>query len=167
MDYCAEYFLDDNGSIPNNPNLPLLVCLNALASDATDPTICQRLLKDHKWGGAWVNGVYSYHHFHSTAHEVLAVIKGNAKVIFGGEGGEIVNLNQGDVVYIPAGVGHCRVSSSSDFKVVGAYPEGQSWDLCTGKPDERPLVLNNIKEVPLPEFDAITGEKQPLLDYWS
>lgn len=166
-DNCTIHYLEDDRSIPNNPELPLLICLDALPSEQATPGACKRLLRRHGWSGAWVNGIYSYHHYHSTAHEVLAVISGAAEVVFGGEEGEKVRMTTGDVVYIPAGVGHCCISSSPDFSVVGAYPEGQTWDLCTGKPGERPQVLRNIEAVPLPARDAITGEREPLLDYWS
>jgi uncharacterized protein YjlB len=50
--------------------------------------------------------------------------------------------------------------------VIGAYPDGRSYDLCTGKADERPEILQNIREVSLPEFDPVTGDKNPLYKYW-
>lgn len=70
------------------------------------------------------------------------------------------------MVVIPAGVGHCNVGSSSEFLVVGAYPRGQSWDLHTGEPDERPEVLENIRNVPFPEADPVFGKEGPLLEQW-
>lgn len=166
-DNYKTYYLEDDGTIPNNSELPFLLCPNTIPDGYKSAERCRELLESHQWGGAWVNGIYSYHHYHSTAHEVLAVVQGNAEVIFGGKKGITTELNSGDVVYIPAGVGHCRISSSPDFSVVGAYPEGQTWDLCTGKPEERPGVWENIQNVPRPACDAITGERQPLLDYWS
>ena len=71
-----------------------------------------------------------------------------------------------DVVVIPAGVGHCNLGSSGGFLVVGAYPEGQSWDLRTGEPDERPEVLENIRKVPLPRTDPVFGDEGPLHEHW-
>lgn len=50
--------------------------------------------------------------------------------------------------------------------MVGAYPRGQSWDLRTGEPGERPEVLENIRRVPLPETDPLFGENGPLAEHW-
>ncbi|MFP8489588.1 cupin domain-containing protein [Gracilimonas sp. Q87] len=166
MKECSTYLFEDDGSIPNNPNLPLLVYLDALDPGQRGAETCKHLLEDNGWRNAWVNGIYSYHHYHSTTHEVLAVISGSAKVKMGGDKGEEISISEGDVIVIPAGVGHCRLSSSDDFQVVGAYPGGRSYDLCTGKKSERPQVLENIKNVPLPEQDPVTGEKEPLYKYW-
>jgi uncharacterized protein YjlB len=95
------------------------------------------------------------------------VVRASARIAFGGEAGVTVEVGAGDVVVIPAGVGHCNLGSSRDFLVVGAYPRGQSWDLRTGEPDERPGVLENIRKVPLPEKDPVFGNKGPLTKHWT
>ena len=95
------------------------------------------------------------------------ICRGSAKVQLGGEPGEIVDVTPGDVLLIPAGVGHKNLGSSNDLLVIGAYPPGQSWDLCYGKPDERPDVLENIAQVPLPKTDPVLGPAGPLLDWWT
>lgn len=166
MPDCKTYLFEDDDSIPNNPKLPLLVYPEVLTNEQRDPTTCQAMLNRHGWSNAWVNGIYSYHHYHSTTHEVLAVISGSAEVKMGGKQGKQLSISAGDVIVIPAGVGHCRLNSSADFRVVGAYPDGKSYDLRTGKPSERPQVLENIKNVELPEQDPVTGEQTPLYDYW-
>ena len=163
-----ELRFEDDGSIPNNPKLPLLLYPQALADDERDPSRCKELLAQNSWGGAWVNGVFPYHHYHSTSHEVLCVIGGSASITFGGPEGETVEVKAGDVVVIPAGVGHCREGSGGGFSVIGAYPKGQeNYDLRTGEEGERPEVLENIRNVPLPETDPLFGEKGPLLRRWS
>jgi uncharacterized protein YjlB len=81
-----EYRFEDDGSIPNNPTLPLLVYLQALSG--SDPSRCKELLSENGWGGSWVDGVFPYHHYHSTSHEVLCVIGGSASITFGGPQGE-------------------------------------------------------------------------------
>jgi uncharacterized protein YjlB len=116
--------------------------------------------------GTWRNGIYSYHHYHSTAHEVLGCYRGSAKVQFGGESGIVEELSAGDVVIIPAGVGHKNLGASADFAVVGAYPRGQDYDMNYGKPGERPRADENIARVPLPETDPIFGKDGPLLRHW-
>ena len=92
--------------------------------------------------------------------------RGSARIAFGGEAGVTVEVGAGYVVMIPAGVGHRNLGSSRDFLVVGAYSKGQSWDLRTGEPDERPGVLENIRNVPLPEADPVFGNEGPLLGHW-
>lgn len=163
-----EYSFADDGSIPNNPRLPLLLYPQALPEEFHEPSACKELLSGNDWGGAWVNGVFSYHHYHSNAHEVLAVVGGSARLIFGGPEGETVDVRAGDVVVIPAGLGHCNVGSGSGFMVIGAYPRGQEgYDLKTGEPDERPEALENIRKTASPQTDPIFGVEGPLLQRWT
>jgi uncharacterized protein YjlB len=163
-----EHFFEDDGRIPNNPEVPLLVYPGALGESHVSPSRCKELLAENGWGGAWVNGVFSYHHYHSNAHEVLCVVSGEASIALGGPEGTTVEVKAQDVVMIPAGVGHCNAGSSSDFAVVGAYPRGQeSYDLRTGEEGERLRFLENIRNVPLPEADPLFGSGGPLLDRWS
>src|SRR5829696_5531696 len=163
-----EHLFQDDGRIPNDPTLPLLVYLQALDGTELDPSRRKELLAENGWGGAWVDGVFPYHHYHSNAHEVLCVVGGSANLTFGGPEGETVRVEAGDVVVIPAGVGHCNEGSHGGFSVVGAYPRGQeAYDLRTGEENERPEVLENIRNVPLPESDPLFGEKGPLLERWS
>lgn len=159
---------EDDGRIPNNPKLPFLVYPAALELEGVaDPAaVAEAAFERHGWGGSWRNGIYPFAHFHSTAHEVLAVCRGEAKVRFGGEAGEVVALRAGDVVVIPAGGGHQNLGSSAGFLVVGAYPGGMEWDLCRGEPSERPRVLRNIEVVPLPDTDPLFGPDGPLLEHW-
>ncbi len=162
-----EFFFEDDGEIPNNPKLPLLFYPQVLDEGDLDPSRCKNLLADNGWLGAWVNGVFPYHHYHSTAHEVLCMVGGSARITFGGPEGETVEVEAGDVVVIPAGVGHFNAGSSTDFTVVGAYPRGQTWDLLTGEPDERPEAIENIRNVPLPDSDPIFGDSGLLPGGWT
>ena len=163
-----EHLFEDDGRIPNNPMLPLLVYSQALDSSEQDASRSKNLLAVNGWGGAWVDGVFSYHHYHSNAHEALCVVSGSASIAFGGPEGETIEVEAGDVVVIPAGVGHRNKGSNEGFSVVGAYPRGQeSCDLRTGEESERPEVLANIGNVSLPESDPLFGEKGPLTQRWS
>ncbi|BBL79977.1 hypothetical protein RxyAA322_18310 [Rubrobacter xylanophilus] len=159
-----SYRFGDDGRIPNNPHLPLLVYRGALPGGGAEGF--EGLFRGNGWDGMWRDGIFGYHHYHSTAHEVLGVARGAARVTFGGEGGVTLEVGVGDAVVIPAGVGHCNRGASRDLLVVGAYPVGQSWDLCTGEPGERPRVLENIRRVPLPERDPLFGEGGPLIELW-
>ena len=161
------FMFDDDGKIPNNPALPLLIYVAALPESLSPASDCRALFARNGWDGSWIDGIYDYHHFHSTAHEVLGIAAGSAEVQFGGEQGKVIQLNARDVAVIPAGVGHCNLGQSVDFKVVGAYPKGQEkWDVCTGKPGERPIVLENICHVALPIADPVSGEGGPLMRLW-
>ena len=157
---------DDDGSIPNNPRLPLVHYHGVVGGDDLAATFEEAFARNG-WGGAWRDGIYTYHHYHSTAHEVLGIARGRAKVRLGGEGGITVEIRAGDMIVIPAGVGHNNEGASADLLVVGAYPEGQAPDLCTGKPDEHARALETIGSVALPSADPLFGAKGPLVREWS
>ena len=110
----------------------------------------EQLFARHGWLGAWRDGIFDFHHFHSTAHEVLGIAAGRANVVLGGPHGRRFELVAGDVAVLPAGTGHCNAGSDADLLVVGAYPNGMRWDIRRGDPDERDEVLANIARVPLP-----------------
>ncbi|MBX3280310.1 MAG: cupin domain-containing protein [Acidobacteria bacterium] len=158
--------IKDAGNIPNS-RLPLLVYQGALELPKGDPAAAiEALIHSHEWGNDWRNGIFSYHHYHSTAHEALVVYEGSAKVQLGGESGPVETINAGDVIIIPAGVGHKNLGASSDFQVVGAYPPEQFVDMCYGRPGERPRTDQNIARVALPSTDPVFGASGPLRDYW-
>lgn len=159
--------LKDDGVIPNNPKLGLLIYRKAFDCAAPDlADHLERLLEENHWGGSWRNGIYTYHHYHSTAHEVLLVYAGSAKVQLGGERGITATIERGDVIVIPAGVAHKNLGASQDFAIIGAYPEGQDWNMCYGKRSERPEADRQIAQVPLPKMDPVFGEGGPLLNCW-
>jgi uncharacterized protein YjlB len=158
--------LEDTGNFPNSL-LPAIIYREIF--DFSEGDTAERLeafLEGHGWSGAWRNGIYSYHHYHSTAHEVLVVLSGSVEVQLGGSTGVTIRLSRGDAVIIPAGVAHKNIQASADFEVLGAYPEGQSWDLKYGDPGERPEVDENIARVPLPTEDPFFGRHGPLLKHW-
>lgn len=159
--------LTDDGQFPNNGLLPLLMYRGACRIDSeSDFDTVKELLEANGWTDSWINGIYDEHHYHSTAHEVLVGLAGSARVQFGGPSGPTLDFEPGDVVIIPAGVAHRKVDGTPDFKCMGAYPEGQKYDMNYGKPAERPRVDDNIKSVPLPEGDPIYGADGPLVKNW-
>ena len=160
--------LEDDGAIPNNPGLPLLVYRQAVTLPEDDPaTVFEALFTENGWPAAWRNGIHPFHHFHSTAHEALGVYRGTATARFGGEGGVDMTVSAGDVVIIPAGVGHKAIEASSDLGIVDAYPAGTGPDLCRGAPGERPASLAAIARVPVPARDPLYGAGGPLRRHWS
>ena len=158
------HLLEDDGMIPNNADLPLIVYSGILIGESAEAV--QQRIRSNDWQGTWINGVYSYHHFHSTAHEVLGCFQGSAIVQFGGASGPKVSIGAGDGVVIPAGVGHKRISASSDFRVVGGYPPGQVVDMCDGCEASRDHVLDRIQNLPKPETDPFFGKEGPLINLW-
>lgn len=133
----------DDGKVPNHPTYPLLIYKHVF--DASDNI--EQVLNANNWGNSWRGGVFAYHHYHSNAHEVLVVDTGHAELHLGGVQGEQVYVEKGDVLVLPAGFGHKFVEGSDNFAVVGAYPNGAVFDLCTGDPNERERHLSNIKTV--------------------
>jgi uncharacterized protein YjlB len=73
----------------------------------------------------------------------------------------------GDIIIIPAGVSHCNQGQSDDFRVVGAYPAGQQWDMMHGREGERPGADDNIVSVPKPLADPVFGPTGPLMNFWN
>lgn len=89
---------EDDGAVPNNPGLPLLLYQDVLKLPRTGPEkLIEELFHLNRWGGSWRNGVFDYQHYHSTAHEVLGVAKGEARILFGGKHGKVVIIRSGDV----------------------------------------------------------------------
>jgi uncharacterized protein YjlB len=159
----------DDGRIPNNPAFPLILYRGGIdLTGSPDPEkLIENTFMGNNWGGMWRNGVYPYVHYHSMIHEAMGVARGRAKVRFGGEHGEEIEIAPGDVVILPAGTGHQCLSHSADLVVVGAYPPSGKYDLCRGTPAERTKALASIGKVPLPATDPVFGVKGPLVALWS
>jgi len=87
--------------------------------------------------------------------------------LLGGDDGQEVEVKTGDVAVLPAGTGHKKISSTGDFQIVGAYPGGVSPNKKVGNLDERPYVLEDIQNTPLPQKDPVYGNEGPLLKEWS
>ena len=154
---------NDDGGIPNS-SLPVLVYRDV--PEARRAADCERLFAANRWLGAWRNGIYPFHHFHSTAHEVLGIVSGRAIVMLGGPSGREFEVSRGDVLVLPAGTGHCNLRSSDDLLVVGAYPDGMRWDLRRGDPAEHDEAVANIEAVPPPRADPVEGASGSLTRLW-
>jgi uncharacterized protein YjlB len=157
------FTFSDDGAIPNS-KLPLLVYRQAVPPD---PAAIERIFTENRWPAAWRDSVHPFHHFHSDAHEVLGVASGSGKVLFGGPSGQVLEVSAGDVVVIPAGVGHCRQSKTEDLLIVGAYPDNsERRDLRRGNPAEHDEVVRNVEAVAMPTADPVSGGNGPLLRLW-
>ena len=164
MEPILEYFADD-GTFPNS-RLPLLIYRAAVAPDDASPEAMEALFAENGWPPQWRSGIYPFHHYHSTAHECLGVARGSARIMLGGPEGREFDIEAGDVLVLPAGTVHRRLSASGDFLVVGAYPPGQDWNLLKGEPGDRETALENIPNVPLPDSDPVQSRDGALLREW-
>lgn len=155
----------DDGKIPNSV-LPLLIYKNVFSEEKADADFIIQHFEGHNWSNSWKNGVYDYDHYHSNTHEAMGVYSGYAVLQFGGENGEQVSVEAGDAIVIPAGTGHKKISSSADFGVVGAYPDGQDYDIKKGEEAERPQADEAISKVSVPELDPVYGKMEGLTGLW-
>jgi len=151
------HLLAADGSIPNHPRWPLLIYPQALKD--VSPGAFEELFARNRWPAAWRNGVHPFQHYHSNSHEALGVYAGEVTVQFGGDAGVTVTAKPGDVIVLPAGTGHKKLSSRGALGIVGAYPEGSDPDTCTGN-------VMKIAHVPLPACDPVYGAGGPLFEYW-
>jgi len=155
-----------NGWVPNNSRLPVLIYIKAIAIQGSDPAaLFEKTFSGNGWPPQWRYGVYDFHHYHTEGHEVLGVASGYARLMLGGPDSRVLEISSGDVLLLPAGTGHCNIDSSEDFLVVGAYPPGQSGNICREAPS--PAQLESITNLPFPLQDPVMGVNGPLRRYWN
>jgi uncharacterized protein YjlB len=151
-----------DGYIPNNPSLPLLYYRKAIRFDRRgDPAaLLEAIFNANGWGEVWRNGIYDFVHYHPRIHEALGVARGSAKLRLGGNKGATVHVSAGDVVVVPAGVGHECLSADKEFLVVGAYPATGTYSECRGSYAEYVKACPQIKRVPRPAKSPLFGSQK-------
>ena len=166
-DGTLRFLCPANDTFPNNDTLELCIFQQVFSADEVHLVeVIEQCFQQNGWPPAWRNGLYDMHHYHSTAHEALGVYRGWVEACFGGPGGVKQTATAGDVIIIPAGVSHKNMNQSENFRVVGAYPEGQPWNMKFGRQGERPQVDEEIQQVALPQGDPVYGPDGPLMKIW-
>jgi len=157
-----------DGTIPNNPRLPLLVYRNAVDLKGTaDPEqVIEKAFLANGWRDLWRAGLYPETQYHSSIHEAMGIARGRARMRFGGSNGRDVELFSGDVVVVPAGTGHQGVWASPDLMVIGCYPRTGRYDLCLGSKAEYAKAIASIPQVPVPDTDPVFGAHGALQQLW-
>ena len=122
----ATWLFADDGLVPNNPTLPLVIYRGAIeVTHVRDPAaLFEAAFARNDWAQSWRNGIYPFVHYHSMCHEVLGIARGGARVRFGGRRGEELDVNAGDVAILPAGTGHQGLWAAPELCVIafGAVP---------------------------------------------
>lgn len=160
------YFLQGNGRVPNS-YLPLLIYRSVI--EGTPPEM-EEVFRGNEWPPDWHTsfGMYPKHHFHSDTHELIAVTRGSLVGRFGGHDGITATLAAGDIVVIPAGVGHFGETITEDLRLTGAFPAGYAiHDFRLGYPEEYARMVERVQRVPVPAFDPVYGAGGPLTQLWN
>ena len=162
-----SHLIPANKFAPNNPRYPLLIYTKAVVIEKNDPAArFEELFKTNNWINTWRNGILSMHHFHSSAHEVLGIYSGEVTILMGGEQGVLIAVSAGDVIIVPAGVAHKKISVKGVLGVVGAYPMGQEADTCMSPLANVSDAARRVAVVRLPRQDPVYGVGGPLLEHW-
>lgn len=159
-----SFRLDPGPVVPNNSELPVIVYRQAIGAESDRATAFEATFARNGWKGMWRNGIFDYHHYHSGAHEALGIARGDGRVMLGGPGGMEFAVAAGDCLLLPAGTGHCRLSASPDFLVIGAYPPGQHADMQTRAPTDS--ILEAIRRCPLPDRDPVDDPDAAVARLW-
>lgn len=165
----SRYQIPAHNLTPNTSiqKKPLLIYHSAFEpARASASTIESHLASVGAVTPQWRYTMYSTTHFHSNTHEVLCISNGRARLCFGGEDNEgrvEPTVGKGDVVVVPAGVGHRLLEDFGGFEMVGSYPPGKQWDMCYGREEEEGKV-KGIKGVEWFMRDPIYGEEGPCME---
>ena len=162
-----QYLVEKNGYFPGS-KFPVLHYKENLQLPTFFPgKYVRSVFQENNWTNNWRSGIYTFHHYHSTAHEVMAVIDGRTIILLGGINGKNVLLKKGDVIVIPAGVAHMNLGDENDITCIGGYPSGRGYDMNYGTPDEHPMVDINIRHLPILDSGPLYGQDDPLISIWN
>ena len=158
----SRVYLESDGTFPNNPRFPVVVYRDVFC-EARDGDGAELLVRNG-WTRPWAWGVFTYHHYHSTAWEALLCVRGSADVQFGGPSGPVLQPAKGDLVLVPPGVAHKQLADRDGFTLLGAYPSHDgcrtpSADTVRGAPTA--AQARNIAACATPVLDPRWGGSTP------
>lgn len=159
------YFKDD-GITPNN-KLPVIIYRDVSKNVKINTNISIRtFFESNNWTNNWADIIMTKNHYHSTTHEVIGINKGKVSLKLGGKHGSIVSIKSGDVILIPAGVGHYSLGNEEFYEAIGGYPNGEEWDMIFDEKDKYAVAIERIRQIPIPKKDPIFGSDGLLFEYW-
>lgn len=151
---------------PNN-SLPVIVYRDVPNSLDMDPnSSLLNLFISNGWTNNWEDIIMTENHYHSTTHEVIGIKTGEVDLKLGGTVGSIVTVKSGDVIIIPAGVGHYSLSNEKGYRAIGGYPNGADWDMIFDEKEKLQAATERITQIPTPVTDPVFGSNGGLGDYW-
>ena len=111
------YISPTTGRIPNNPALPFMLYRGGIdLTGSPDPErVIEKTFAANGWGDMWRNGIYPYVHYHSMIHEAMGVARGRARCASAARTAGRSKSRAGDVVILPAGTGHQRITQSPEL----------------------------------------------------
>lgn len=153
--------LVENDDFPPQSRKDIIVYRNAVDPDDADCAAkFEALFAENGWHLEWRGRISDTGHFHSRAHEVIAIVKESAILAFGGGKGKRVVLDVGDAVLVPPGLLHRQADAwAGGVEAVGAIPEGVEWDLRREPPPNEPD--GGTTPVDRPWCDPILGTRGP------
>lgn len=161
----SRYHIPSYAGFPNtslSPH-PVVVYHRAFTPPLSSSAVSGHLRSIGVVDPQWTYPMYTQPHFHSTTHEVLVVLSGSARLQFGGPRNPDkveMRVEEGDVMVLPAGVGHAMLKDEGGFMMLGCYPKGgEQWDHCTGGEE----VERRIRGLGWFERDPIYGDEGPVL----
>ncbi|KAF2628951.1 hypothetical protein BU25DRAFT_439003 [Macroventuria anomochaeta] len=163
----SAHYIPSHSLLPNTtPHGHPLLIYHSCFPATTSPSAIESHLPTNSIAPQWRYTMYTTSHYHSTTHEILCIIRGRARLLFGGEsnpGRVEEEVRVGDVVVVPAGVAH-RLLEDVDggFEMVGAYPRGCGWDMCYGEKGEEGKAAA-VGGVEWFERDPMYGDNGPVL----
>ncbi|KXL46033.1 hypothetical protein M433DRAFT_4668 [Acidomyces richmondensis BFW] len=209
MPEVKTYQISPTALIPNS-HYPLIHYPGLLLTEADrNAANIDDLFASNGWTTQWIYryGPTQVSHYHSAAHECMAVLSGTATIRFGvadtsadleanthgsayEKGGIELEASAGDVFLIPAGVSHKTYDAHptapfklltpgdghhilcddrrealagvklSGFTMIGAYPNGQVWDSCSGGEHTVQEDRERVWSVPKPNNDPVLGNSE-------
>jgi uncharacterized protein YjlB len=157
MRQMEAFILKPSRPFPNNEAVPVRL-YRGLGEEWRTGQSALKVFAERGWTSGWINGIYTFPHFHSTDFEALVCLSGTAEVQLGGPLGRVVRFEPGVGVILPPGTAHQLLSSDGAFSVAGAYPRGEMPDMMRGTLGEWEKALESIPKVPLPQRDPFSDK---------